>query len=229
MDKSSTFFSERVNSRIKQRGFKKVLDKWNTLATDESIIKTIESLKANGINAFVVENGAEAKKKVLDLLPKDAEVMIMSSVTLETLGLPKEINESGKFDSVKSKLSKMDRKTQGLEMQRIGAAPEYAIGSVHAVTEDGKLLIASNTGSQLPAYAYGASHVLWVVGTQKIVKNVDDGIKRIYEYTLPLESKRANKAYNITTGSNVSKLLIINEEISPDRLTIILVKEILGF
>lgn len=202
---------------------------WSKLANTESIQKTIESLKTNGINAIVVENGAEAKKKVLDLLPKGAEVMNMSSVTLETLGLPKEINESGRFDSVKNKLSKMDRKTQALEMQRIGAAPQYAVGSVHAVTEDGKLLIASNTGSQLPAYAYGASHVLWVAGTQKIVKNVDDGIKRIYEYTLPLESKRANKAYNITTGSNVSKLLIINEEIAPDRLTIILVKENLGF
>lgn len=200
---------------------------WNELATDESIAKTIKSLKANGINAIVVENGAQAKKKVLDLLPNDAEVMIMSSVTLETLGLPEEINKSPKFDSVKNKLSKMDRKTQGLEMQRIGAAPEYAIGSVHAVTEDGKLLIASNTGSQLPAYAYGASHVLWVAGTQKIVRNVDDGIKRIYEHSLPLESERAKKAYG--TPSNVSKLLIINEEISPDRLTIILVKEILGF
>lgn len=203
------------------------MNKWNILATDESIAKTIKSLKANGINAIVVENGAEAKKKVLDLLPKNAEVMIMSSVTLETLGLPEEINKSQKLDSVKNKLSKMNRKTQGLEMQKIGAAPEYAIGSVHAVTEDGKLLIASNTGSQLPAYAYGASHVLWVAGTQKIVKNVDEGIKRIYEHSLPLESERAKKVYG--TPSNVSKLLIINEEISPDRLTIILVKENLGF
>ena len=203
------------------------MNKWNTLATNESIAKTIKNLKANGINAVVVENGSQAKIKVLDLLPKGAEVMIMSSVTLETLGLPEEINKSSKFDSVKNKLAKMDRKTQGLEMRRIGAAPEYAIGSVHAVTEDGKLLIASNTGSQLPAYAYGSSHVIWVAGTQKIVKNVDDGIKRIYEHSLPLESERAKKVYG--TPSNVSKLLIINEEISPDRLTIILVKEILGF
>ena len=151
----------------------------------------------------------------------------MSSVTVDSLELPKEINESGKFDSVKNKLSKMDRKTQGLEMQRIGAAPQYAVGSVHAVTEDGKLLIASNTGSQLPAYAYGASHVVWVVGNQKIVKNVDYGIKRIYEYVLPLESERSQKVYG--EGSFVSKLLIINKEKIKDRLTLILVKEKLGF
>ncbi|MBI2613652.1 MAG: LUD domain-containing protein [Candidatus Levybacteria bacterium] len=200
---------------------------WSELADDESIAKTIENLKANGIDALVVDNGIEAKNKVLELLPQGAEVMNMSSVTIDTLGLPKEINESGKYDSVKNKLSKMYRATQDREMQRIGTAPEYAVGSIHAVTEDGKVIIASNTGSQLPAYAYAASHVIWIVGTQKIVAHLDEGLKRIYEYVLPLESKRLRKIYGVE--SNVSKLLIINKEISPNRLTLILVKEKLGF
>lgn len=201
---------------------------WGMLASNKSIQKAIEALKANGISAMIVENGQEAKKKVLKLLPKDAEVMNMSSVTIDTLSLSKEINESGKFDSVKNKLAKMDRKTQGREMQRIGAAPEYAVGSVHAVTEDGKVLIASNSGSQLPAYVYGSLHVIWVVGTQKVVKDVDAGMKRIYEYVLPLESERVKKAYGMER-SNVSKLLIINRENVEGRLTLILVKEKLGF
>lgn len=200
---------------------------WSKLASNESIQKAIDALKANGINAIVVETGAEAKNKVIEMLPKGAEVMSMSSVTLDTIGITKEIHESGKYDSVKNKLAKMDRKTQGLEMERIGAAPEYAVGSVHGITEDGKLLIASNTGSQLPAYSYGASHVLWVAGSQKIVKDVNEAIKRIYEYVLPLESERLKKVYGI--GSNVSKLLIINKEIAPNRLTLILVKQKLGF
>ena len=200
---------------------------WSKLASEESIAKTTENLKTNGINAMVVQNGVQAKEKVLEMLPKNAEVMSMSSVTLETLNIAKEINESGNYNSVKSKLEKMDRKTQGLEMQRIGAAPEYAVGSVHAVTEDGKIIIASNTGSQLPAYAYAASHVIWVVGTQKIVENLDEAMKRIYEYVLPLESERMQKIYRV--GSNVSKLLIINKEIAPNRLTLIFVKEKLGF
>lgn len=203
------------------------MDQWNILATIESIKKTINALRTNGINALVVKNKQEAKKKVLGLLPKNAEVMNMSSVTINTLELPKEINESGKYDSVKNKLAKMDRTTQGLEMQKLGAAPEYAVGSVHAVTEDGKLLIASNTGSQLPAYAYGASHVIWVAGTEKIVENLDEAMKRIYEYVLPLESERLKKTYGVE--SNVSKLLIINKEKTPNRLTLILVKEKLGF
>lgn len=200
---------------------------WNELASDESLAKTIKSLKANGINAIAVKNKDEAKKKIFELIPRGAEVMTMSSETLETTGIAKAVNESNKYDSVKNKLYKMDRKTQGLEMQRICAAPEYAIGSVHAVTEDGKLLIVSDSGSQLPAYAYGALHVIWVVGTQKIVKDVDMGMKRIYEYVLPMESERTKKVYGVK--SNVSKLLIINKEINPNRLTLIFVKEKFGF
>ena len=153
---------------------------WSALATDEIITKTIESLKASGINAIVVENGEEAKKKVFEMIPQNREVMSMSSLTIDALGISKEIQESGKYNSVKNELSKMNRKTQGLEMQRLGTAPEYAVGSVHAVTEDGKIIIASNTGSQLPSYAYGASHVIWVVGTQIIVANLDEAMKRIY-------------------------------------------------
>ena len=201
---------------------------WSKLASDKSISKTIESLKANGINAIVVENGEEAKRRVFEMLPQNAEIMTMSSVTLDTTDISREINESGRYNSVKAKLMKMDRKTQSLEMQKLGAAPEYAIGSVHAVTEDGKVLIASKTGSQLPAYVYAAAHVIWVVGTQKIVKNLDEGTRRIYEYVLPLESERLSKLYS-RTKSNVSKLLIINKEIAPNRIILIFVKEKLGF
>lgn len=204
------------------------MKKFDELANDASIKKTVDALKANNIDTIVVKSGQNAKEKVLELLPKGAEVMDMTSVTLETLGIPKKIQESSKYNSVKKKLTQMNRETQEREMQRIGAAPEWAIGSVHAVTEDGKVLVASNSGSQLPGYAYGASHVIWIVGAQKIVQNVDEGMKRIYEYVLPLESDRAHKAYGVP-GSFVSKLLIFNKEQTPGRITMVLVKEKLGF
>ena len=200
--------------------------KWNTLATKQQIEKTIAALKANGIDALFVASGADAKKKVLETIPKGAEVMNKTSVTLDTIGLAKEINESGKFNSVRVKL--MDEKIPAREKKMFGAAPEWTVGSVHAVTESGEVMIASNTGSQLPAYGYGADHVVWVVGTQKIVKNVDEGRKRIYEYVLPLESERARKAYSVP-GSFVSKLLIFNREVTAGRITMILVGEVLGF
>lgn len=202
---------------------------FSQLATDEIIAKTVTALKANGITVVVVDTKQQAKEKVLSLIPEGEEVMTMSSATLEAIHLPEVLNESGKYKSVRKELMSLDRATQHLQMNKLGSAPHYAVGSVNAVTSDGKVLIASNTGSQLPAYAYGAGNVIWVVGTQKIVSNLDEGMKRIYDYILPLESVRLNKAYNITTGSFVSKLLVINREIQPGRITLIFVKEKLGF
>lgn len=199
----------------------------NTLPSQETIEKTADALTANGINAIVVENGKAAKEKVFELIPQNAEVMTMTSTTLDTLGISQEITESKKFKAVRNTLGAMNRETQNLEMQKLGAAPEWAVGSVHTVTEDGHALIASNSGSQLPAYVYGSPHVIWVVGAQKIVKDTEEGIKRIYEYVLPLEDARAKKAYGV--GSFVSKLLIVNKEKTPNRITMILVKEVLGF
>lgn len=203
-------------------------NKWDTLAQKNRVETAIASLKKNGIETFFVENGAAAKEKALSLLPKGSEVMNMTSVTLEAIGVAREILESSTYHSVRNTLNAMDQNKQDREMQRLGAAPEWAIGSVHAVTEEGQVMIASNTGSQLPAYAYGAEHVIWVAGTQKLVKNVDEGRKRIYEHSLPLESERAKKAYGVP-GSAVNKLLTINNEVQPGRLTLILVNEILGF
>ncbi len=203
------------------------MNQWEKLADEETLKKVVASLKDNNIEAIVVENGDEARKRILELLLKGAEVMTMSSLTLDTIGVTKEINEPGDYNAVRPKLMSMDRKTQGLEIQKMGAAPEWAIGSVNAITENGQVLIASATGSQLSAYAYGSAHVIWVIGTQKIVKNLDLGFRRIHEYAFPLEDARARKVYGM--GSGVNKILVTNKETTPGRITVIFVKEKLGF
>lgn len=200
---------------------------WDKLANRGIINRTIAALKTNGIEVKFVENGEMAKKEVFSLIPEKAEIMNVTSTTLDTLGISEEIVEGGRYNSVRKRFKTMDRSTQGLEMQKMGAAPEWVIGSVHAVTEDGHVLIASQGGSQLPAYVYGASHVLWVVGAQKIVKDSDEGMKRIYKYCLPLENERAKKVYG--TGSAVNKILIINKEVKQGRIVMVLVNEVLGF
>lgn len=204
-------------------------DKWTTLPEKKVIDETVTSLSENGFNPVFVETVEEAKEKVLDLIPKGSEVFTMTSVTLDTIGIPQILNESGEYDAVRPKLMQMDRTTQGREMKKLGAAPDYAVGSIHAVTQDGHVMIASRTGSQLAAYVYGASHVIWVVGAQKIVKNLDEGNQRIFEHSLPLESKRANEAYHMTGGSNVDKIVTMYQEVVPQRITLILVNKVLGF
>lgn len=202
---------------------------WNQLADEQTIEKTIAALKANGMEAEVVDNAAQAKQKALTLLPAGSEIMVMSSVTLDAIGLAEEINKpNGNYASVRTKLMTMDRKTQAQEMNSLGAAPAFTVGSVQAVTESGHVIIASNTGSQIPAYAYAALYVLWIVGAQKIVKDIDEGMKRIYDYCLPLESERAKIAYGVP-GSSINKILIVDKEVNPGRITVILVKETLGY
>jgi len=197
------------------------------LATDEQISRTARALEMNGMKAMVVENGVVARQKIAELLPAGAEAFISSSTTLNTLGITEDIDQSGRYDSVRAKLAKLDRKTQGREMIKLGATPEYVLGSVHALTETGSAIIASKTGSQLGPYGAGATKVIWVVGSQKIVPNLAEGFKRIEEYTLPLENVRALKAYGME--SSVDKLLVVNREITPGRITVVIVKENLGF
>jgi len=201
--------------------------KFAILASDVQIKRTIKALEANNIHVIVTENGADAKKRLFEIIPADAEIFTSSSVTLNALGIAEEIDESGHYNSVRAKMALMDRKTQNREMQKLGSTPEYMIGSVHAVTETGHVIIASKTGSQLAGYAASAAHLIWVVGTQKIVPTLEDAMERIEEYTLPLESARARKAYGV--GSSIDKLLIVNKEFMPGRTTMILVKENLGF
>lgn len=202
---------------------------WSKVADDATINTTIVALKNNGIDAEVVESKQAAFDKVISYLPENSQVMTMTSVTLDVTGISEEINKvDGKYKSIRNILSSADSKSTPQEKNKLGAAPEYVVGSVHAITQEGQVVIASLTGSQLPAYAYSALNVIWVVGAQKIVKNLDDAMKRLNEYTLPLESDRAKKAYGVE-GSFVAKTLIINKEIQAGRIKVIIIKENLGF
>src|SRR5215216_6318047 len=197
------------------------------VANNEQIERAAQALEANNIHTLIAENGEEAKRIFFELIPEGSEVFLGASVTLEALGIKDEIDKSGRFDALRPKMFAMNRETQGREIRKLGGAPDYAAGSVHAVTEDGQVLIASNTGSQLGPYASGAGRVIWVVGAQKLVKDLEEGMRRIEEYCVPREEVHMQQLYNSHTGLN--KILIINKEIRPDRTTMIIVKKELGY
>ena len=197
------------------------------LASDEQIETVVKVLEANNIHTIVVDNGEEARKLVLQLVPLGAEVYANISKTLETIGIRDEIDKSGHYDAVRPKVLALNCKTQADEMRILRSRPAYIIGSVHAITEDGHILTASNGGSQLAPYAYGASKVILVVGIQKIVKDLNEGFRRIEEYSYPLEDERLRAA--LGAPSAIGKILILNREIVPGRTTVILVKEELGY
>ena len=199
--------------------------RFERLADASSIKKTFQSLEHAWIHPHLVANKQEAIEIVLELIPRHSEVMTMTSVSLGELGLDKRLNDWKDYISIRWRL--WDKKLDEVSKRRLGSAQDWAIWSVHAVTEDWKLIIASATWSQLPAYAYWASNVIYVISTKKIVKDLSDWLERIYEHVFPQENERAMKAYWM--WSWVNKLLIINKEVVPWRIHAVFVKENLWF
>jgi hypothetical protein len=185
------------------------------------------ALELNGIRTSIVESGSEARQLVASLIPQGAEVFNNTSRTLESIGVADDIERSGRYEPLRIRLFQMDREMQADEMRTLAASPAYVVGSVHAVTEEGALLIASASGSQLGPIASGAAHVIFVIGGQKVVADLETGIRRIFEYSFPLEDRRAREAYGVHSG--VNNILIINHTVAADRITVILVHDTLGF
>ena len=197
------------------------------LASQSQIDAAAEALGRSGITSLVVDSGEQARSAVLSKLPVGAEVYNNTSRTLEEIGLAEDIERSGRYQPLRLRLYQMDREMQGREMRQLAAAPDFVVGSVHALTSDGALLIASASGSQLGPLVSGAGYVILVIGGQKIVPDLAAGLRRITEYCFPLEDRRAREAYGIPSG--VNNVLIINHVVVPGRITAVVVNEALGF
>ena len=188
--------------------------------------RTAAALMARGFAAVIADDGAHARALTLQAIPEGAEVHSALSETLRELGITREIDESGRYDSVRARLTAMDRETQGREMQKLGAAPDYVLGSVLAITDDGIMLVASGTGSQLGAYAYAAGKVILVVGHQKLVRDLEEARRRLVEYALPREFARMQGLGR--PGTLLGKTLTLEADYG-GRISVILVPERLGF
>jgi hypothetical protein len=204
-----------------------VVRRFGTLADDSRVRQAAAALEANGISVLQAADAAEAKVIVLGLIPDGSQVHHGASMSLDDAGITDEIDKSGRYESLRPRIFSMDRQTRADEIRRLSSAPDVMLGSVHAVTETGSLLAASMGGSQVGPYVSGAGRVILVVGTQKIVFDLEEGLRRIDEYAFPLEDARAQAAYGI--HSAVNKVLIINREIVPGRITVVFVDEALGF
>jgi L-lactate utilization protein LutC len=183
-------------------------------------------ISERNIEALIFNNGEEARQAVLERIPAGAEVHTGKSKTLKDAGIFDAIQEPDKYNWLHNTYMKMDRKTQGREIRKLIAAPDYMLGSVQALTEDGILVMASATASQIGPYANTAGKVILVVGSQKIVPDLETAFRRIREYVQPWEEAQVRAAANI--GTFVGKILIIEREWIKDRMTVILVREPIG-
>jgi acyl-CoA hydrolase len=196
------------------------------LSDEETLAATVVALEEHGFSVEVVDDLDAAREAVLALVPEGSSVMTNTSVTLEETGIAEAIDNDGRYESARNKMMAFDYATQLHEMKAAAGQPDYALGSVHAVTRDGTLVIASASGSQLASYAWGAANVIFVVGAQKLVPTPEAARERIYEHSLPLEDARAYGVYGI--NSRVGKILEIHQE-DPGRIHVILIRQAVGF
>ena len=201
-------------------------DRFTTLPDEETLAATVVALEEHGLSVEVVDDLDAARDAVLARIPEGSSVMTNTSVTLQETGIADAIDAGGPYESARNKLLALDFATQLQEMKAIGGQPDFALGSVHAVTREGALVIASASGSQLASYAWGAANVIFVIGAQKLVPDAEAARERIYEHSLQLEDARAYAAYG--QNSRVGKLLEIHQE-DPGRIHVVLIRQVVGF
>jgi len=203
-----------------------VSGRFATLPDDETLNATVIALEEHGFSVEVADDFDAARAAVLARIPAGSSVMTNTSVTLQETGIEDAINNGGPFESARNKMFALDFATQAQEMKAIGGQPDYALGSVHAISRDGTLVIASASGSQLASYAWGAANVIFVVGAQKLVPDLETARERIYSHSLKLEDARAYAAYG--QNSLVGKILEIHQE-PPGRIHVVLIRQVVGF
>ena len=200
--------------------------RFTELPDDRTLAATVVALEEHGVSVEVVDDLDDAREAVLALIPEGSSVMTNTSVTLEETGIAEAINDGGPYDSARNKMMALDYATQLPEMKAVAGQADYALGSVHAVTREGTLVIASASGSQLAAYAWGAANIIFVVGAQKLVPDLETAHERIVEHSLQLEDARAYAAYG--QNSRIGKILEIHQE-DPGRIHVVLIRQSVGF
>jgi hypothetical protein len=200
--------------------------RFTALPDHQTLDATVVALEEHGFSVEIVDDLDAAREAVLARIPEGSSVMTNTSVTLQETGIAEAINGDGPYESVRNKMMALDFATQVQQMKVIAGQPEFALGSVHAVTRGGALFIASASGSQLSSYAWGAANVIFVVGAQKLVATPDDARERIFQHSLKLEDARAIAAYG--QHSFVGKILEIHQEL-PGRIHIVLIRKSVGF
>src|SRR5262249_46378748 len=202
-----------------------------TLFTDPAPAQRLEraatALTAHSFTVEILDDAAAARTRIKDLIPEGASVFTGASETLRLSGIDADINTSGRYDAIKPRGQALDRVSQLREIWRLMSTPDVIVGSVHAVTETGSLVVASASGSQLPGYAGAAAHAIWIVGAQKVVPDLSTALRRVEDHCLPLESARAQAIYG--KPSAINRLLILNAEPHPGRGTVLLLREAIGF
>ncbi len=198
------------------------------LASDEAVARASQALETRNVSVIVVADCNEALKKLKELVPQGAQLLAVTSETLDAVGFTQYVAEGDAYQSLAAMFQAAATPEERAELSRtLGSTPDYVVGSVQAVAETGHVVIASASGSQLSSYVFGAKNVVWVVGTQKIVPTLEHALARTYGYAFDRHKEWSPAPAH--GPSAMGKVTIFESERWPDRTTVLFVKEALGW
>lgn len=199
---------------------------FSAAASEAQLEALADKLKAANFEVVVVDDASQARNEVMQRIPEGASVHSGKSKTLEDAGIFAELMDSDKYDFIRKRTSKMDRRTQGDDIRRAWAAPDVMISSANAVTETGQIVITSASGSQIGPIASGAGHLILVIGSQKLVPDLETAFERIRQHVFPYEDARLREQMGV--GTKITRTLILDQDFVPGRTTIVLVRQPIG-
>jgi len=202
--------------------------KWTSIPDRMVVEEVAQSIRERGMNVIIVQDGKEALRKIKELIPARSKVMNGSSTTLEEIGFLNYLERGNhSWKNLHLEIYRENNPERREDLRRYATTADYFLGSVNAISRGGRLVSCDASGSRITAYPFAAKNLILVAGVQKITPGLEEAMKRVREYVYPLEDERARK--ELGTPSTLGKWIIIENEISGGRITLILVKEKLGF
>ena len=203
-------------------------EKWNVLPLPGVVDRTMKAIENRGIHVIPAENGDDALAALRALIPPGAEVMNGSSTTLAEIGYDDLIagGRSG-WKNMHDRITAEDDGARRAELRRKSVTADYFISGANAIAETGEIVACDASGSRVGAWPFAAGNLVIVAGTNKIVPTLDDALHRVWDYAYRLEDARAKRAYGIP--SVIGKCVILAHEMNRGRVTLVLIREALGY
>ena len=203
-------------------------EKWNQLPPDNEVSQTVEAVAQRGIAVVRAKNGKIALEMLKDLIPSEAEVMHGSSTTLVEIGYDAYVNsDESRWKDLHRAIVVENDEQKRRDLRRKSVTADYFISGANAIAQSGEIVACDRSGSRVGAWPFAAAHLILVSGTNKITPTLDDALRRVWEYAFPLENARAKRTYG--APSQIGKCVILANEETQGRVTLILIDESLGY
>ncbi|MCC7554906.1 MAG: lactate utilization protein [Methanoculleus marisnigri] len=203
-------------------------ERWSRKPDETTLKKTVEAMEARNFKVFLVDTAEDGLRTLVDLLPEGAEVMNGYSTTLVEMGFDRVLKENPKgWRDYHAVITGENDTEKRHALRRKSVAADYFLSGVQAIAESGEIVGCDKTGSRMGAWPHAAAHLILVSGTNKIVPTVDDALRRCRDYCLPLENQRAQRTYGVR--SYIGKHVILDHEDVDERVTLVLIRELLGY